>query len=804
VNDALKETMLFTEYLQKRILVEQNYASALAALEPFTINDKAPNTSLRHGLTMLNDSTQTTVQAHRAFSKQLDEEILQKLLKFNNAGTSILQTSMSALKKSLGTLEKESQLLESAKRTYIESSQQSLLAADLDVPDVELGGFPESLLTQTLIAADKALRKYDVPGIFLNRSIQALKETDLADHFSTVLSLDNEKALELIETLVQHHFVQRHSKRTFSNTFLRDRSGEKEQFLTFNKFNPLPHETVKTPAHILRVSSWAKHEYDSVIMSIEQHRLNYEREMTHHAEILEQLCKISMEKLKDSFSELHSHFDTLKPAVQRSQELVTVAAESMQPDTDLVILLDLHRVGGKHVPTFLKEDLITKKDDGEATMVTYKDQVFGVPLQEHLSYTRMSVPYVVNQAIKCIEQHLSQLPQEHNVSHFFSAWTSAPNYQELHHLRHVMNIPLRPFNNSTEVPDKTVELSERFELLLWTNLLKLYFLELPDSLCPSSFYQQIKRVYTATSTATTPVSPVDPSNGILNHALQLRQVFAQLPPPNYHSLKAVLQHLANYYEHVKWNSSPSLSIKSEHKDTSAVVLNSADGNQSPQVQESTSPSTPIVISSATEYLQKLAASLGPILLRAPQETPISFHDRHPLLFLQTCISEFTVIFGDFDPSWNNAIAVSQAPTSTTVDEANPAHVVSSTPIIAPENASHSSTSSEFVFSSSTAEFVDQDSESFSAMFMGEDISEDDNLSDPTVECKSNEKSVTQPHRPSPLRTSSTEDPDSSPQGNKDDIVSDDAMSATLHSLRRESTQAILNELDNMMINTQVE
>jgi hypothetical protein len=63
VNDALKETMLFTEYLQKRILVEQNYASALAALKPFTINDKAPNTSLRHGLTMLNDSTQTTVGA---------------------------------------------------------------------------------------------------------------------------------------------------------------------------------------------------------------------------------------------------------------------------------------------------------------------------------------------------------------------------------------------------------------------------------------------------------------------------------------------------------------------------------------------------------------------------------------------------------------------------------------------------------------------------------------------------------------------------------------------------------------------
>lgn len=197
------------------------------------------------------------------------------------------------------------------------------------------------------------------------------------------------------------------------------------------------------------------------------------------------------------------------------QEMVLIE-ETINPINDLKFLIDNYATGRFKPHVILYDNYYNSNIK----------QTFGVDLSVKSRIDRKVVPIIV----QCILSYLDHIyPELENDEERIHLWTKPVHLSKVHQLRFKLN----DINDTSKV--HTI-LKESHPIIV-TNVLKLYFMELPDSIIPHDYYDLIKSLYQNY-----------PSNSSEKETHEsritgLQNVLVDLPKCNLATLDAILTHL---------------------------------------------------------------------------------------------------------------------------------------------------------------------------------------------------------------------------------------------------------------------
>jgi len=206
------------------------------------------------------------------------------------------------------------------------------------------------------------------------------------------------------------------------------------------------------------------------------------------------------------------------------------------------------------------------------------DQTFGVDLEARARADRKRVPLIVTTILTFLDNHYPDLDGDEARR---AIWLVDVPLAATHHLR-------AQINNGKPIPQDVLE---KYEIPIVASVLKLYLLELPDSLVSSHVYEIVKTIYSSANTVeddTTRISVIQSTLG-------------QLRLANIATLDAVTTHFVRLIE-----------------------LTSAD----------------------EAYVSALANNLTPCILRPKQETTLTMNEKYSYRLLRDLLAHHDPIFGE--------------------------------------------------------------------------------------------------------------------------------------------------------------
>ncbi|KAL6454292.1 RGD2 Rho-GTPase-activating protein RGD2 [Candida maltosa Xu316] len=254
-------------------------------------------------------------------------------------------------------------------------------------------------------------------------------------------------------------------------------------------------------------------QYYNEVITLDNLRCEFEEMILDHYTFMQQ-CELDRLKAikKVTFDFLASFANRVRDLNAITDELVLLE-ETINPVNDLKFLIENYGTG-KFNPTVILYD-------------NYYDsninQTFGVDLNVKSRLDKKVVPYI----IQCILNHLDSIyPDLKNDEERINLWTQQVHLANVHKLRSQLN--------GLQDPAKISAVLQESHPLLITNVLKLYFIELPDSVIPYSNYDVIKLLYTNYHDESQTDLRI---NGLQN-------VLSELPKCNLATLDAILTHLS--------------------------------------------------------------------------------------------------------------------------------------------------------------------------------------------------------------------------------------------------------------------
>lgn len=218
---------------------------------------------------------------------------------------------------------------------------------------------------------------------------------------------------------------------------------------------------------------------------------------------------------KVTFDFLASFANKVSTMKNMCDELI-VLEETINPVNDLKFLIENYSTG-KFKPHVILYDNYYNSNI---------KQTFGVSLNVKSRLDRKVVPIIV----QCILSHLDGVyPDLINDEERVNLWTQPIHLANVHQLRAKLN--------DVHDPQAIHEILSQNHPMIITNLLKLYFMELPDSLVPQSYYDLIKSLYVN--------YPVSAHDDAVNESriTGLQNVLVDLPKTHLATLDALLTHL---------------------------------------------------------------------------------------------------------------------------------------------------------------------------------------------------------------------------------------------------------------------
>lgn len=258
-------------------------------------------------------------------------------------------------------------------------------------------------------------------------------------------------------------------------------------------------------------------QYYKSTVSLDKIRCELEEIIMDHLTFM-QKCELDRLKAikKVTFDFIASFANKVNTMKQISDELL-VLEETINPLNDLKFLIENYATG-KFKPQVILYDNYYNSNIR---------QTFGVDLTVKSRLDRKVVPLI----IQCILSHLDKVyPDLVNDQERINLWTMPIHLTQVHQLRFQLND-----NNDAS---KINEILSGTHPMIITNVLKLYFMELPDSVIPHDYYDLIKSLY-----QNYPVNSEDPSvnesriNGLQN-------LLVDLPKCSLATLDAILTHLS--------------------------------------------------------------------------------------------------------------------------------------------------------------------------------------------------------------------------------------------------------------------
>ncbi|RYP24515.1 hypothetical protein DL765_000535 [Monosporascus sp. GIB2] len=361
--------------------------------------------------------------------------------------------------------------------------------------------------------------------------------------------------------------------RTFSMPSSNDGASESPVVGTVSEYlsgwNPLsnqhPNET--QPERLRREAREADDKYKAAVKKLDEMRCELEEAMFVHLKFLERCELDRLKAIKTVVLDFSGTIGNVIPSLQSAVDRMVLYQETVQPAGDLRYLLENYRTGRFTPKVVTYENYYNKIDEN----------TFGVDLEARARADRKRVPAIVTAILTYLDEHYPDLEGDEARR---GVWLSDVPLAQVHKLRGIINSGTPPAQALVDFDVPTV-----------AHLLKLYLLELPDSLVSSHVYEIIKTIY-ATQTS---------DNGDDARVGVLQQTLSQLRLANIATLDACMNHF-----------------------TRLIDLTSAD----------------------EQYIHDLANSLAPCILRPRTETSLTMEEKHAYRLVRDLFAHKTAIFSE--------------------------------------------------------------------------------------------------------------------------------------------------------------
>ncbi|KAF2169093.1 hypothetical protein M409DRAFT_53044 [Zasmidium cellare ATCC 36951] len=335
-------------------------------------------------------------------------------------------------------------------------------------------------------------------------------------------------------------------------------------------WNPLnnahPNET---PAEKLRREAReADDRYKVAVKKLDSLRCALEEAMIEHMKFMERCELDRLKAIKAVILDFSGAISNVIPSLQSTVDNMMLFQETVQPQGDLRYMLENYMTGNFLPKVTVYENYYNNNDE----------QTFGVDIEARARSDRKRVPLIITTILTFLDSHYPDLEGDEARR---SIWLVEVPLAATHHLRNQIN-------TGKIVPQ---ELLEKYEVPIVASVLKLYLLELPDSLVSSHVYEIIKTIYTSTAQSASESTRIQ----------VIQSTLGQLRLANIATLDALVTHF-----------------------TRLIELTSADD----------------------AYIQGLCTALAPCIMRPKQETGLSMNEKYNVRLLRDLFAHKDAIFGE--------------------------------------------------------------------------------------------------------------------------------------------------------------
>lgn len=335
-------------------------------------------------------------------------------------------------------------------------------------------------------------------------------------------------------------------------------------------WNPLnnahPNET---PAEKLRrEAKEADERYKAAVRKLDGMRCSLEEAMIEHMKFMERCELDRLKAIKSVVLDFSGAISNVIPSLQSGVDKMMLFQETVQPLSDLRYLLENYRTGNFFPKVTTYENYYNNVDE----------QAFGVDIEARARSDRKRVPLIITTILTFLDAHYPDLEGDEARR---SIWTVEVPLAATHHLRNKLN---------TGKP-MSLQLLDQYEVPIVASVLKLYLLELPDSLVSSHVYEIIKTIYTTTSQSSSESARIQ----------VIQSTLGQLRLANIATLDALVTHF-----------------------TRLIELTSAEDT----------------------YVNTLATVLAPCIMRPKQETGLSMTEKFNVRLMKDLFAHKDAIFGE--------------------------------------------------------------------------------------------------------------------------------------------------------------
>ncbi|CAI7593660.1 unnamed protein product [Penicillium glandicola] len=357
--------------------------------------------------------------------------------------------------------------------------------------------------------------------------------------------------------------------------------------------NPYPNET---PSEKLRREALeADERYKVAVRKLDQIRCRLEEEVISQLKYMEQCELDRLKAIKAVVLDFSGAISNVIPNLQSTVDNMMLYQETIQPLGDLRYLLENYRTGG----------FVPKIQAYENYYGSVEEQNFGVDLEARARADRKRVPILVTTILTYLDNRYPELEGDETRR---MIWLTEVDLSTTHKLRQVLN------NSKADYS----EVLPQFEIPVIASVLRLYLLELPDSLVSSQVYEIVKTIYSTTAHETTEEGRIK----------VLQSTLGQLRLVNIATLDAIMTHF-----------------------TRLIDLTSAD----------------------EEYITALAQAFSPCILRPRVESSLTMNERHSYRLIRDLFAHKDSIFGELKRQ-SSALGItssgSNRPRAISTDESN--------------------------------------------------------------------------------------------------------------------------------------
>ena len=333
-------------------------------------------------------------------------------------------------------------------------------------------------------------------------------------------------------------------------------------------WNPLNNPNETPSEKLKREAKDADERYKVAVKRLDSMRCTLEEAMIDHFKFMERCELDRLKAIKSVVLDFSGSISNVIPSLQSTVDNMMLFQETVQPLSDLRYLLENYRTGN-YIPKVLTYENYYNSVD---------EQTFGVDIEARARADKKRVPLIVTTILTFLDSHYPDLEGDATRREI---WVVDVPLAATHRLR-------SEINNGKPPP---MDLLERYEIPIVAAVLKLYLLELPDSLVSSHLYEIVKTIYTTTSHTSSEQARVQ----------VIQSTLGQLRLANIATLDALVTHF-----------------------TRLIELTSAD----------------------EAYVANLASILAPCILRPKQESGLSMAEKYHVRLVRDLFAHKDAIFGE--------------------------------------------------------------------------------------------------------------------------------------------------------------